>query len=171
MRSFIPVKLVVAALMVPSLLLSCKKNHDATPEKSQKYEQVSGTWKQQDIVLAVSAKLGGRNLPAGTSILALAPALGAAGALITCTKDNSYQFNTDGTFTINGCTDLILPAAGNNGTWKLDVHDAVFLLTSQKGVNDPHWIQNVSSNALELSITVTIPGVATAPLILKLQKQ
>ena len=171
MRSFIPVKFISALLVIPFLLLSCKKNNNTAPEKSPKYAKVSGTWKQQDIVLAVSAKLAGQNIPAGTSIIALAPALGAAGKLFTCTTNNSYQFNADGTFSIEGCTDLILPVAGNNGTWKLDVHDAVFLLTSKEGENDPHWIEKVSENTLELSITVTIPGVATAPLILKLERQ
>ncbi|RFS21729.1 hypothetical protein DVR12_13795 [Chitinophaga silvatica] len=158
-------------LVVPLLIMSCKKNNNAEPEKSKKYEQVTGTWIQKDIVLAVSAKLAGQNLPAGTSLITLAPALGAAGAMITCTTKNSYQFNADGTFAIDGCTDLILPLTGKSGTWKLDVHDAVFLLTSQKGDNDPHWIQNLSKTTLELSLTVTIPNVATAPLILKLQRQ
>ena len=167
MRNFNAFILLAAGSL---LTMACKKNKDATPEKSQKYGQIAGTWQQKDIVFAVSVKLGGQNIPAGTSILPLAPLLGPAGALFTCTKTNSYQFGADGNFAINGCTQLILPAAGNAGTWKLDVHDAVFLLTSQKGDNDPHWIENVSDSTLDLSITVTIPGVATAPLILKLKK-
>lgn len=171
MRNFISGKAFLL-LAAGSLLttMACKKNKDATPEKSPKYGQIAGTWQQKDIVFAVSVKLGGQNIPAGTSILPLAPLLGPAGALFTCTKTNSYQFGADGNFTINGCTQLILPTAGNAGTWKLDVHDAVFLLTSQKGDNDPHWIENVSDSTLDLSITVTIPGVATAPLVLKLKK-
>lgn len=152
------------------LVISCKKNKDTTPEKSEKYGLIAGDWQQKDIVFAVPVKVGGQNIPAGTSIIALAPLLGPAGALFTCTKTNSYKFNADGNFAIEGCTELILPTAGNAGTWKLDVHDAVFLLTSQKGDNDPHWIENVSDSSLDLSITVTIPGVATAPLILQLKK-
>lgn len=170
MRNFIPVKALILLVAGHLLTVSCKKNKDATPEKSQKYGQIAGKWQQKDIVFAVPVKLGGQNIPAGTSIIALAPLLGPAGALFTCTKTNSYQFGTDGNFAITGCTQLILPTAGNAGTWKLDVHDAVFLLTSQKGDNDPHWIENISDSTLDLSITVTIPGVATAPLVLKLKK-
>jgi hypothetical protein len=170
MRNFIPGKVLILLAGGYLLAVACKKNKDATPEKSDKYARVAGTWQQKDIVFAVPVKLGGQNIPAGTSIIALAPLLGPAGALFTCTKTNSYQFKTDGNFAITGCTELILPAAGNAGTWKLDVHNAVFLLTSQKGANDPHWIQHVSDSTLDLSITVTIPGVATAPLVLKLKK-
>ena len=170
MRKFIPGKILLLLAGAQLLAVSCKKNKDAAPQKSEKYSLVTGNWQQKDIVFAVPVKLGGQNIPAGTSIIALAPLLGPAGALFTCTKTNTYKFNTDGNFTIGGCTELILPKAGNAGTWKLDVHDAVFLLTSQKGDNDPHWIENVSDSTLDLSITVTIPGVATAPLILKLKK-
>ncbi|HEY9261323.1 hypothetical protein [Chitinophaga sp.] len=170
MYNFIPGKAFLLLVAGSLLTMACKKNKDTKPEPSQKYGQIAGTWQQKDIVFAVSVKLGGQNIPAGTSILPLAPLLGPAGALFTCTKTNTYQFGSDGNFSIDGCTELILPTAGNAGTWKLDVHDAVFLLTSQKGDNDPHWIENVSDSALDLSITVTIPGVATAPLILKLKK-
>ncbi|MET3879012.1 hypothetical protein [Chitinophaga sp. OAE865] len=170
MRFFIPRYLF---LMLPVFCLltgACKKDKPATPEKSPKYDLVKGTWKQQDIVLAVDVKLNKQNIPKGTSILALAPLLGPGGALFTCTAGNTYRFNEDGSFAIEGCTTLILPVAGNSGTWDLDVHDSVLKLVSAKNENDPHWIENISSSNLDLSLTVTIPGVATVPLILKLKK-
>ncbi|MBO9728451.1 MAG: hypothetical protein J7623_07405 [Chitinophaga sp.] len=170
MRNSIPVKVLALLAAVQLLMASCKKNKDAAPAKSEKYGLIAGNWQQKDIVFAVPVKLGGQNIPAGTSIIKLAPLLGPAGALFTCTTTNTYQFSADGQFAIKGCTDLILPTAGNAGTWKLDVHDAVFLLTNGKGDKDPHWIENVSDSALDLSITVTIPNVATAPLVLKLKK-
>ncbi|MDQ0104955.1 hypothetical protein J2T02_000038 [Chitinophaga terrae (ex Kim and Jung 2007)] len=148
----------------------CKKDSNAAPAKSAKYQMVTGAWKQQDIVLAVAVKLNKQNIPAGTSILALAPLLGPAGALFTCTVNNTYTFNEDGTFAINGCTDLILPVAGNKGTWEMDVHDGAIKLVSEKGENDPHWIDNISNTNLDLALTVNIPGVATVPLTLKLKK-
>ncbi|MGN7824837.1 hypothetical protein ACTJJB_32235 [Chitinophaga sp. 22536] len=170
MRNSIPVKVLVLLAAGQLLMASCKKSRDAAPDKSVKYGLVAGNWQQKDIVFAVPVKLGGQNIPAGTSIIKLAPLLGQAGALFTCTTANTYQFGADGKFNIKGCTELILPVAGNAGTWKLDVHDAVFLLTNEKGNNDPHWIENVSDSTLDLSVTVTIPGVATAPLVLKLKK-
>lgn len=159
------------------MIVSCKKDHTDKPEKSEKYDWVTGTWKQKDLVIAVSVKLGGQNIPAGTSMIALAPLIGqalgnpAVAEGLICTKDNTYSFNSDGTFAVNGCTSLILPTAGNDGTWKLTVYDAVLQLTSAKGDNDPHWINSISSNSLELAVTVSIPGVGDAPLSLILEKQ
>lgn len=170
MRFFIPACLFLTLSVVCLFTGGCKKDSPATPEKSPKYDLVKGTWKQQDIVLAVDVKLNKKAIPAGTSIIALAPLLGAAGAGFTCTVNNTYTFNDTGAFTIEGCTDLILPVTGNNGTWDLDVYDSVLKLTSTKNDNDPHWIQNLNATNLDLSLTVNIPGVATIPLILKLKK-
>ncbi len=170
MRFLIPVQLF---MLLPALCLlagACKKNNAVTPERSTKYGLVAGNWKQQDIVLAIAVKLNRQNIPAGTSMISLAPLLGPAGAQFTCTQTNTYQFGTDGSFSVNGCTDLILPVVRNSGTWDLDVHDAVLKLVSVKGENDPHWIENADSSNLALSLTVTIPGIATVPLILKLKK-
>lgn len=170
MRFFIPPYLLFMLPVFCLLTGACKKDKPATPLKSPKYDLVKGTWKQQDIVLAVDVKLNKKNIPKGSSILALAPLLGPGGAQLTCTADNTYRFNEDGSFSIEGCTTLILPVAGNSGTWNLDVHDSVLKLVSAKSENDPHWIENISSTNLDLSLTVTIPGVATVPLILKLKK-
>ncbi|SIS98895.1 hypothetical protein SAMN05421788_102518 [Filimonas lacunae] len=161
--------LFVACLSL--FLFSCKKSHSDVPEKSEKYTMIAGTWKQQDILLAVGVKLGGQSLPAGTSIIAIAPLLGSAGALFTCTKTTTYTFNADGSFAIDGCTDLLFPKAGAAGKWTLDIYDAVFKLNTEKNGDDPHWIDDISSTTLKLSCSVTIPGVGTAPLTLVLQKQ
>ncbi|SEW51703.1 hypothetical protein [Chitinophaga arvensicola] len=170
MRFFIPACLFLLLFVSCLFTGGCKKDSAATPEKSPKYDLVKGTWKQQDIVLAVAVKLNKQNIPAGTSIITLAPLLGAAGAGFTCTAKNTYTFNEAGGFTIEGCTDLILPVTGKSGNWDLDVHDAVLKLSSAKGDNDPHWIENINATNLDLSLTVNIPGVATVPLILKLKK-
>jgi hypothetical protein len=66
---------------------------------------------------------------------------------------------------------VILPVAGNSGTWTLDVYDAVLKLISAGNTNDPHWINDITSDSLSLSMTVEIPGLGTAPLNLLLRKQ
>lgn len=170
MRFIIPLKLFTGLFAGLLLAGSCKKSHTDNAQPSIRNSLIAGQWTQQDIVLAVGVKMGGQNIPAGTSIITLAPLLGAGGAGFTCTKNNTYKFNTDGSYSITGCTDLILPKSGGGGNWNLDVHDAVLKLTSQKGDNDPHWIENISSTNLDVSLTVTIPGVATVPLVLKLKK-
>ena len=153
----------------------CKKSSSAAV-KSPKLQIVTGTWKQTDIVLAVgvSVNVGGNdyNFPSGTSMIndPYLQAFGVAG-LFAPTATNIYQFNTNGDYSITGPTDLILPVAGNSGTWSLDVYDAVLKLTSASNVNDPHWINAITTDSLSLSVTVDIPGLGTAPLNLLLQKQ
>lgn len=165
------------SLLLAFTLPSCKKDQEIKKPDSQKYTWITGTWKQKDLQLGVTAELGGQTIPEGTSMIALAPLIGQAlgspeiAQAILCTKDNSYTFNADSTFSINGCTTLILPNAGNSGKWKLTVYEAVLQLTSQDGKNDPHWINDITENTLNLSLTVHIPGVGDAPLNLLLEKQ
>lgn len=150
---------------------SCKKDKGPKNEGSAKYEMIAGRWAQKDLVLAVSVKFQGQNIPQGTSILALAPLLGPAGAYLTCTKDNIYHFNKDSSMLVEGCTELILPVTGKEGTWRLDIYDAVLLLKSTQGEHDPHWINEVSDSMMKVSITAAIPDVATIPLTLILEKK
>ena len=149
----------------------CKKDKRSKNESSGKYEMVAGKWAQKDLVMAVSAKLGGQNIPAGTSMYVLAPLLGQAGQLITCTKSNVYNFNRDSSMTVEGCTDLLFPVTGKEGTWRLDIYDAVLLLKSKKGDHDPHWINDVTNTTMKISITAAIPNVASVPLTLILEKK
>lgn len=150
---------------------SCKKDKGPKNEGSGKYDMVAGKWAQKDLVMAVSAKLGGQNIPAGTSMYVLAPMLGAAGQLITCSRNNVYNFNKDSSMTVEGCTDLLFPVTGKEGSWRLDIYDAVLLLKSKKGDPDPHWINDLTGATLKISITAVIPNVATVPLTLVLEKK
>ena len=156
-------------------MVSCSKDK-AVAAKSEKYQIVTGTWKQSDIVLGVgvSVKVGGTkyDFPAGTSVISdpYFKALGVA-ALFTDTKTNIYNFTDSGSYRIDGSTSLILPVAGKTGTWVLDVYDAVLKLTTAANVNDPHWISGIKSDSLSLSLTVKLPGLGTAPLNLLLKKQ
>jgi len=161
------------------LFASCKKD---TADENEKFpnknkEWVTGTWKQTDLVISVDVKIGGQKVPAGTSMIALAPLIGQAlgnpaiADAILCTQDNIYSFKADGTYEITGCTDLILPVAGNSGTWDLTIYDAVLELISTKGEKDPHWINSITSNTLNLALTVEFPGLGAAPLGLILEKQ
>ncbi len=155
--------------------LSCKKNNNQAAV-SVKTQIVTGTWKQTDIVLGVpvSVNVGGTdyNFPSGTSMIT-DPYLTAFGvtSFFTPTQNNIYHFTDSGTYRIDGITDVILPVAGNAGTWSLDVYDAVLKLTNAADSADPHWIDGITSDSLALSLTVAIPGLGTAPLTLLLQKQ
>lgn len=161
------------------LFASCKK--DTADEnanfKNKKQEWVTGNWKQKDLVIAVDVKIAGQKIPAGTSMITLAPLIGQAlgnpaiAQAILCTADNIYSFNADGTYAITGCTDLILPVAGNSGKWDLTIYDAVVELISSKEEKDPHWINSITSTDLNLSLTVNFPGLGAAPLGLILEKQ
>ncbi len=155
--------------------VSCSKDKGAAA-KSYKYQIVTGSWAQTDIVLGVpvSVKVSGTSysFTAGTSVLT-DPYLKAFGvaALFANTTRNIYNFTDSGTYRIDGNTSLILPVAGNSGSWGLDVYDAVLKLTTAGKVNDPHWINSINSDSLALSLTVAIPGLGTAPLSLLLKKQ
>lgn len=153
-----------------TLFSGCRKKDDAAAPSSGRKELVAGTWKQKDLVIAVSVKLGGQNIPAGKSMMVLAPMLGPGGALITCTKTNTYTFSSDNKMKVSGCTELLFPVTGNEGTWSLDIYDAVLLLKSAEGKPDPHWIDELTANSLKISITAVIPNVATVPLTLILEK-
>ncbi len=161
------------------LFASCKKDtadeNAQFPNKNQ--EWATGTWKQKDLVISVPVNIAGQDIPAGTSLITLAPLIGQAlgdpaiADAILCTADNIYSFNADGTYEITGCTDLILPVAGNSGTWNLTIYSAVVQFISTKGDKDPHWINSITSNTLNLALTVQFPGLGAAPLGLILEKQ
>lgn len=173
-------KVLIIFMLLSGFLLffpSCKKDKNIPKVNTEKYQWITGTWKQKDLQLGVTAKLGGQKIPAGTSMIALAPLIGQAlgnpeiAQAILCTKNNVYTFNADSTFSIQGCTMLILPNAGNSGKWNLTVFQAVLQLTSTSGNPDPHWINSITDSSLNLSLTVNIPGVGDAPLNLLLVKQ
>ena len=169
----------VLLMLLVFLFTSCKKDtSDNGPlAKNKNREWVTGKWKAKDLVISVDVKIAGQKIPAGTSMIALAPLIGQAlgspeiAAAITCTSDNVYTFNADGTYTIDGCTGLILPVAGNSGKWDLTIYDAVLELTSSDSKKDPHWMNSITSNTLNLSLTVEFPGLGAAPLGLILEKQ
>ncbi|MBN8851216.1 MAG: hypothetical protein J0H07_05105 [Sphingobacteriales bacterium] len=172
-RSLFNVPSMAALVLFVLAFISCKKND--LPAKSEKYKMVTGTWKQSDIVLGVpvSVKVGGTkySFPSGTSVIT-DPYLKAFGvaALFAPTKGNIYNFTDSGSYRIDGVTNLILPVAGSNGSWTLDVYDAVLKLTSPAKVDDPHWIAGIASDSLALSMIVNIPGLGTAPLTLILKR-
>ncbi|HOZ85194.1 MAG TPA: hypothetical protein PK191_06875 [Niabella sp.] len=174
-RMHFPLLFIVFALVC--LFNSCKKESNE-PAKEPPYRKgwVTGKWKQKDLVISVTAKLGSTKIPAGTSMIALAPMLGQAlgnpalASMIICTKDNQYEFNAQGGFTVTGCTDFILPKAGGTGKWDLKVYDAILELISQKNENDPHWINSITSSKMELALTINIPGVGNVPMGLQLEK-
>jgi hypothetical protein len=173
-KRYMTVLALAGALSI--LSAGCKKDTAPADPNAWKYPMVEGEWSQQDLVISVDVKLGGQKIPAGTSMIQLAPLIGqalgdpAVAEALTCTGHNTYRFNKDGTYAIDGCTGLILPVAGNTGSWKLTVYDAVLQLSPAAGTDDPHWINRLTDSTMELALTVTIPGVGDAPLALILKK-
>lgn len=169
-----------AILLLFFFCTSCKKDdkEEADPN-AYKIEWVTGTWKQKDLVLGVDAPIApGTTIPAGTSLIQLAslgmldPILGPQiPQILVMTSNNVYSFNGDGTYQIDGIPDIFLPVAGHSGKWELTVYNAVLELTNEDNDKDPHWINSISPDDMELAITLSIPGVGDLPLALQLIKQ
>jgi hypothetical protein len=175
MKRFSSISKWVVFIALPIFFFSCHKDNSSSGP-SEKYQIVAGTWDQTDIVLAVPVSIPAGDmtydLPAGTSVFT-DPVLQAIGlsSLFEPTLENKYTFNTTGDYAIDGSTDFILPVAGNAGTWSLDVYDAVVKLVSPTNVNDPHWINTITSDSLSLSLNVNIDGFGEVPFNLLLKKQ
>lgn len=168
--------LLIGLLGFTLFLGSCKKAGNPADDNAFKKGWVTGKWQQTDLVFSVDIPLAGQTIAAGTSLISVAPLIGQAlgnpviAQLIVCTKGNQYDFRDDGNFIITGCTDLILPVAGSQGSWELTIYDAVLQLTSMESEKDPHWINTITPTNMELAITLTIPGVGSIPLGLQLKK-
>lgn len=167
----------IIAVVMAFVFGSCKKKEEKPVDPNAfKIEWATGKWKQKDLVFSVDVKFAGQKIPAGTSIITLAPLIGQAlqnpvvAQLIMCTATNQYEFASGGKFTITGCTDLLLPTAGNSGAWALTIYDQVMELTSEDNKKDPHWINTITPTTMELAITLVIPGVGSIPLGLQLEK-
>lgn len=174
---------LITVLLLGSTLLfsSCKK--DESPKKDYadtKKGWVTGTWKQKDILLGVSTKVklpNGTSLPLveGSSMLddptinALLKAL-FGGNPFVLTRANTYSFNTDDTYKMEGNVDLILPVAGKSGKWGSEVYGSVIALFPKAETRDPHWINSITASKMNLSLTVNFPGLGDVPLKLILEK-
>jgi hypothetical protein len=173
-------------LLIASLFFtpSCKKDEaPKTDLATAKKEWVTGAWKQKDIQLAVDVDLKkkyGVELKAGSSMLddptinfLLVAAAGANPFLFT--RNNAYTFAADGTYKVEGVNDYAiafsLPVAGKSGTWDTEVYSSVLALFPSKDKRDPHWINDITSKTLNLSITINLPGLGDVPLNLLLDKQ
>ncbi|MBZ5858897.1 hypothetical protein [Flavihumibacter profundi] len=148
-------------LIIPAFLIaSCKKEETKTEDlATTKKGWVTGTWKQKDLVLAypIPNPFGGPDFPVGYSLYNLAPYLPITGPGITCSADNIYAFDSTGNFTITGCTELILPDAGNSGKWNLQVYGSALHLVSTDNKDTPLWINNINSTDMKLgSLSFTI---------------
>lgn len=148
-----------------------KKEDLATVKKGW----LTGTWKQKDLVLAYPIPFAGQELPVGFSLYNIADYLPVTGPMITCTAANTFTFDKAGTFTITGCTDLILPNAGSSGTWNLQVYGSALHLVSTDNKDTPLWIDQISSTYLKmgsLSFTIHVAEAdADIPVYLILEKE
>jgi hypothetical protein len=155
-------------------MFSCKKDSVKTDDTISKTKRtwVSGTWKQKDLVLGYPVDFGGQQLPVGFSVYNITGYLPVSGPLLDCTKDNTYTFNADSSYTINGCTELMLPNAGAAGKWRLEIYDAVLRLTSSEAKTAPYWTNSLTEKEWSIGLTVYLAEVdANLPVNLILEKQ
>jgi hypothetical protein len=161
------------SILLCLFIFSCKKDSVKSDNISQtKRTWVSGTWKQKDLVLGYPIDFGGQQLPVGFSVYNITSYLPLSGPMLDCTKDNTYTFNSDSSYTITGCTDLMLPNAGTAGKWRLEVYDAVLRLTSSESKTAPYWTNSLTEKEWNIGLTVHIVEVdADLPVNLILEKQ
>ncbi|MBS1749296.1 MAG: hypothetical protein JST63_05290 [Bacteroidetes bacterium] len=179
---------MTAMLLIASIYLmaSCKK--DEAPKKdlaTSKKEWLTGTWKQKDIQLAVttSVKVGGTKikLKEGMSMLDdptinyLLTRGGASPNPFLYTRDNVYNFNSDGSYKVDGIVDFgsgTHVLVGGSGTWDTEVYSSVLALFPSKEKRDPHWINNITASRLNLAISVFLgKDLGDVPMKLLLEKQ
>jgi len=162
-------------LALSSLMaLSCKKDSSSSPSNTSQTKRswISGTWKQKDLTLAYPIDFAGQSLPVGFSIYNITSYLPVSGPMLDCTRENTYTFNTDSSYVINGCTELELPNAGNDGKWRLEVYDAVLRLTSSDSKTAPYWTNSLSETEWSIGLTIHIAEAdADLPVNLILEKQ
>ncbi len=161
------------AVVLCLFLFSCKKDEAKSDDTSQKkHSWIKGTWVQKDLQLAYPVKFAGQNLPVGFSVYNITGYLPVSGPLLNCTKNNSYTFNNDSSYAINGCTDLMLPTAKSAGKWRLEIYDAVLRLTSSPDQTAPYWINSLTEKEWSIGLTVYIAEVdKDLPVNLLLEKQ
>ncbi len=164
------------------LTASCGKDESPTDDFSAiKKSWVTGSWKQQDILLAVSTTVSlpnGTRLPlqAGSSMIndpTINALLGAlfGGNPFVATRDNRYHFKGDESYEIAGASDFILPGIATQGAWKLEVYDAVVALYPSADKRHPYWVNAMTATQLDLSLTLNFPGLGAVPLKLVLEKE
>ena len=174
MKSTILTKPFLLFYLLAFLTCSCKKDSPKVNDSSAtKYTWITtGVWKQKDLVLAYPIDFAGSSLPVGFSIYNITGYLPVSGPLIDCTKDNTYTFKTDSTYTISGCTELMLPNAGNTGKWRLEIYDAVLRLTSADSKTAPYWTNSLTATSWSIGLTIyVVEADANLPVNLLLEKQ
>lgn len=174
MRPTVFAKVFIFLFSSSFIFLSCKKEKVTTDNSSAIKTGwiTTGTWKQKDLVLAYPIDFAGSSLPVGFSIYNITGYLPLSGPLIDCTQNNTYTFKTDSSYAITGCTELMLPTAGNAGKWKLEVYDAVLRLTSSDNKSQPYWTNNITATQWSIGLTLyVVEADANIPVNLLLEKQ
>lgn len=174
-------------LLIASLffIASCKKDESPkTDLAAAKKEWVTGSWKQKDIQLGVSTSVtvpGVGKIPLNEGMSMLDDptintllTLAAGGNPFVYTRDNIYNFNSDGSYKVDGVVVFSADTyvlAGGSGAWDTEVYSSVLALFPEKDQRDPHWINNITATRLNLAISVFLPGLGDVPMKLLLEKQ
>jgi hypothetical protein len=153
------------------IAVSCSKDEKKSTDVSAiKRGWVTGTWKQKDLVLAYPIPFGGQDLPVGFSVYNISGYLPVSGPMIDCSIGNTYTFNADSSFTINGCTELMLPDIGASGKWRLEVYDAVLRLTADSK-SAPYWTNSITEKEWSIGMSIYLAEAdASIPVNLLLEK-
>ncbi|MBX3238827.1 MAG: hypothetical protein KIT80_08605 [Chitinophagaceae bacterium] len=148
-----------------TLLVSCGKESEPSIETVRK-NNIATSWKIKDITLAYPIPFAGQTLPIGFSLFNVTGMLPISGPKIACTKEATYTFNPNYSYSINGCTDLIFPGAGQSGSWSLSLNGGILKLG-----NKPYMTTAMTEDTWTISNTVVIAEAGAAvPINIILEK-
>ncbi len=148
-KRFSPCLLLLLAIFAGTLI-SCKKDNKLSIEEERK-NNITATWKVKDVTLAYAINFAGQPLPVGFSLYNVAPLLPVSGPKLVCAKEATFTFNSNYSYAITGCTDLIFPGAGQSGSWSLSLNGGIFKLG-----NEPYMTVATRGNEWTLSNKVLI---------------
>lgn len=158
------------------VFVACKKEETKPDYMATKKEWMVGSWKQKDLLLGVSTSVSGIPLVEGSSMLTdptvnalLEAAFGGNPFLLTA--NNSYVFDTNGSYSASGDFSLLHVDIGNAGTWELEVYGSVLAFFPSTGERVPNWVNTVRPTEMNLGLTVNVPGLGDIPMNLLLDKQ
>lgn len=148
--------------------ISCGKDDKEVLIEESRQKNIAGTWKMKDITLAypIPADVFGVELPVGFSVFNVTSMLPLSGPKLDCTKNTEYIFNSNYSYSINGCYDLIFPDAGESGNWSLSLNGGIIQLGGK-----PYMTTAMTKNTWSISNTVFIlEAGAAVPVNIILEK-
>lgn len=152
--------------------ISCTKEDDTSANVlNARKAAIVGTWKIKALTLAYPIRFAGQNLPVGFDIYSIAPLLPVSGEAILCSKENSYTFEADKTYSISGCTELIFPGSEASGNWDFELNGGILKLSTTGDEMAPYLTTGFTSAAWTISNTLFVAEAnAAVPVNIVLEK-